>query len=118
MPRAISEDLRRRVVAAYKAGNATYEDVAARFGVSRATVDRLLARHRRTGSVAASPHGGAPPRRLDAHGDALLRTLVEGKPDRTNAELAAALEALGHKVSTATVSRRLKAMSLTRKKRR
>jgi transposase len=83
-----SEDLRRRVVEAYRAGcSGTYLATAALFGVGRASVSRWLRRARETGDIAYKPRGGNNPRRVDldwlrghcvAHPDARI-------PDRIDA---------------------------------
>jgi transposase len=62
----LSIDLRRRLVAAYRAGRSgTYGVTARMFGVGQATVSRLLRRHRETGDVQYKPKGGNNPRRVD-----------------------------------------------------
>src|SRR5689334_15157275 len=62
----LSIDLRRRLVAAYKAGRSgTYDATAALFDVGRATVSRNLRRYRETGDVLYKPKGGNNPRRVD-----------------------------------------------------
>ena len=53
MPKALSNDLRKRIVDAYKAGEGSYNDLAARFHVGYATVNRILARHRKTWLIPA-----------------------------------------------------------------
>ncbi|MFY0539472.1 DUF977 family protein [Nannocystis pusilla] len=60
MPIAISTDLRIRIVEARAQERLTYEQLAERFGVGRATVDRVLRLARETGSVEPRPHGGGP----------------------------------------------------------
>ena len=57
--RAYSMDLRERVVAACDAGDATREQIAARFSVSVSWIRDLMRRRRETGSIAPKPRGGA-----------------------------------------------------------
>ena len=57
MARALSNDLRERVVAAVLAGE-TSRSVAARFGVAVSSVVKWSQRHRMTGSVAPAKVGG------------------------------------------------------------
>ena len=75
----LSIDLRRKLVAAYKAGRSgTYDKTAALFGVGRATVSRNLRRLRETGDVQYKPKGGNNPRRVDLD---WLRKQCEARPD-------------------------------------
>ena len=68
MPRAYPVELRSRVVAAFEQGG-TYDSVADRFDVGRASVVRWVRLARQTGSVVAKPMGGARHTRLiDAEG--------------------------------------------------
>ena len=60
--RAYSNDLRQRVVAACDAGDATREQVAARFAVSVAWIRKLLAQRRDTGAIAPSRTAADAPR--------------------------------------------------------
>jgi transposase len=57
MTRALSTDLRERVMAAFSAGGSCRE-VAARFGVAVSSVVKWSQRHRATGSVAPGKMGG------------------------------------------------------------
>lgn len=57
MPKALSVDLRSRVVAALKAGT-NHRDVPARFGVSAASVSRWRGLDREHGDVRPGPLGG------------------------------------------------------------
>jgi len=80
-----SMDLRERVLKAWNvSGDA--DEVAARFGVSRAWVHRLAQRHRETGSI--TPRKQAKFRsRVLATQEQRLKDLVTAKPDATLAEL-------------------------------
>lgn len=59
--RVCSTDLRERVAAACDVGDATREQVAARFSVSVAWIRELMRQCRETGSIAPLPHGGRGP---------------------------------------------------------
>ena len=112
----ISPEIRQAIVRAYESGKSgTYEQTAELFGVGRATVSRLLRRHRETGSVAAKPVGGNNPRRVDlewlrshavAHPDARLRDRVEAWEAQS-----------GVRVASSTMSQAMKAIGWTHKKR-
>jgi transposase len=66
MTRALSTDLRKRVVAAVLAGDSC-RLVAARFGVAVSSVVKWSQRHRATGSVAPGKMGGHRKRVLEPH---------------------------------------------------
>jgi transposase len=111
--RAFSHDLRERIVAAVERGELSIRQIAQVFSVSLSCIVRLLQRQRRTGSVQPKPHGGVPPRKLDAAADERLRQLVRARPDATRAELR---DRLGKDCSLATIARALKRLRITRKK--
>lgn len=120
MPAPLSHDLRHRIVAATV--TASQADVAARFAVGRATVQRLVYLHR-SGSLAPKPYR-ARSRTVTEHGQALVAEValvaeaLALDPSLTQAELAARLADAGLVVSRQTVGRTLKHMGYTRKKRR
>lgn len=75
----LSIDLRRRVVAAYRAKQSgTYAQTAALFGIGQATVSRWLRLDRDTGDVQPKPRGGNNPRRVDL---TWLRQHLDTNPD-------------------------------------
>lgn len=117
MPAPLSNDLRIRIVEARAQDEATYEMLAERFAVGRASVDRVLRLARETGSVEPAPHGGGAPKRIQEAEQAVLTELVRARPDATLEELCIALEAqTGVSVSRSTMSRELRSLGLTRKK--
>ena len=118
MPGPLPKELRERVIAAYKEGAGTYDEIAERFRVGRATVDRWLARERTTGSVEPLKAGGARhPRKVDEKGEELVRELVEVMPDSTLRELAQTYEEeFGVKMHERTMGRSVARMGLTRKR--
>ena len=119
MPAAISNDLRIRIIEARVQDGQTYEALAERFGVGRATVDRMLRLARETGSVEPAPHAGGTPRRVSAAEQKVLEELVRTRPDATLVELCLALAVrAGVEISRATMSRELRLLGLTRKKNR
>jgi transposase len=108
-----SQDLRDRVIAALKAGDATQEEIAKRFSVSRNWIKKIWARFRATNSAAALPHGGGPiPRLTPLHKEELTRLVAE-QPDVTLAELK---ERLDVPVSQGWLCRMLQKLGLPRKK--
>jgi transposase len=115
---AHSIDLRERVIATYVEGGVSYEEVATRFRIGRATVDRWLRRHRETGSVAPLPHRSGNRPKVDEMGLVLLRELVEAKPDATLKELSIAYrERTAVTLALCMVHRALARLGMTRKKR-
>ena len=118
MPRAYPKELRDRVVEAYARNEGTYEDLALRFSVGPATVDRWLARFRKTGSVEPSPMGGARrARKVDPAGEKLLAELLAEVPDSSMDELVDAYrQEFGVSMHKATMARTVSRMGYTRKR--
>lgn len=119
MPRALPKELRVRVVEAWEAGEGSFSQLAARFMVGEATVNRWVALKRKTGALAPRPMGtaGGRPRSVDAAGAEFLRGLLEEIPDVTLEELSASyLEARGIAVSPQTMSATVRRLGLTRKR--
>ncbi len=118
MGSALSLDLRQRIIAAWQNQEGTWKELAERFGVGEATVDRLVARFRRTGSVAPDPHGGGQPALIPDEQLSVVRRLLDAEPDITVAELAARYRCeAGLRVSRSTMSRTVARLGYTRKKR-
>jgi transposase len=116
MSKALSVDLRERVVRAVSDG-ASCRRAAARFGVSASSAIRWCARRRDTGSVVPGPLGGdRRSGRIEAHARLILQA-VERTPDMTLGELKAALAASGVSASIATLWRFLDRHGVTLKKR-
>lgn len=97
MARPYSLDLRERVVGAVADGQSCRQ-VAARFGVSVASVVKWSQRFRLTGSAAALPMGGRRPYALAGERAWLLARIAE-KPDVTLRGLVAELAERGIRVS-------------------
>ena len=114
--RAYSKDLRLRVLAAVDRGMPRGE-VAEIFGVSVSTLKRYLSLRRETGGVEAKPiPGPAAPKRTALEEGLPAQVLLN--PDLTLEEHCELFEEeRGVTVSTATMSRALKALGLPLKKR-
>ena len=114
----LPKELRERVIAAWDNGEGTYEELAERFAVGRASVDRWIGLSRRTGSVEPLPMGGARhERKLDAAGEAYVAELLDLMPDSTLGELARAVEErFGVRMHERTMGRSVARMGLTRKR--
>ena len=113
--RAYSTDLRERVVAACDAGDATREQVAARFSVSVPWIRKLLRQRRQTGSIAPKPRGGGRAPAFDAEAAVRLRAAARADSDATLEELA---RAAGVACGASAVHRALTRLGITRKKSR
>ena len=116
MTRAISQDLRERVVAAVRAGS-TCRLAATRFGVSVSSVVKWGQREARTGSVAPGQVGGHRKPVLGPHHDWLMAR-VAATPEVTVMALRDELRTLGIQVSHDTVWRYLRGAGLSFKKKR
>jgi transposase len=117
MSKALSVDLRERVVAAVAAG-ASRRAAAARFGVGISSAIRWCAMSHETGSVAPGPLGGdRRSARVEAHA-ALIKELVERQPDATLLELQIELARAGLCCSQGAIWRFFKRHQITHKKRR
>jgi transposase len=118
MPKPLSIDLRGRIVEGYELATTTFREIAERFSVGEATVNRLVNRFRKSGSIAPKPHAGGPAPMLGEVDLARIAALVSEKPDRTIAELVSEMKRRHSRaMGTATMSRALARMKLTRKKR-
>jgi transposase len=112
MPKAYSQDLREKAIAAIDRGVPTSE-VVTMFNISRDSIERWLKRRRETGSCRAVQgyQQGHSHRIVDWQA---FRAFVKRHGDKTQAELAA----LWHEpVSERTISRALARIGFTRKKR-
>jgi transposase len=116
MSKALSVDLRTRVLAAVAAG-ATHREAGARFGVSAASVSRWRALEREQGNVRPGPLGGdRRSGRIEAQAELILQVLDQMR-DATIAELRDALGARGHWFGYGTWRRFFARHRITRKKR-
>lgn len=114
-----SNDLRRRIVAAYDSGEHTLAAVAQLFSVSLATVKNFVRRNRLTGSADALPHAGGRKPSLNQKACAFIVEIVKQNNDLTLAQLCRRVKARHKKVvSVPTMRRLLQALDLPRKKSR
>lgn len=114
--KAYSTDLRERIVRAVERGM-TKSQAARTFAVSLATVKNYVRQVQTSGSLAAKPIPGRP-RGIPREQDAALVAELRARPDATLAELVATWRATHRAaVSVATMSRAIKRVRWTRKKR-
>lgn len=118
MSKALSLDLRQRVVAAVRDEGLSHRAAAARFNVSAASVSRWRTLERQSGHLRPGPLGGD--RRsasIEAHAGLILRTF-EARRDLSIEELRAELASHGLRFGYGTLWRFFARHRLTRKKRR
>lgn len=117
MPEPIADDLRRRLLGAWEAGEGGLQKLAARFRVSYAFAKKIRRQQLRTGRaerVVQARHG--PVSRVDEAARAQLRLWVREQPDRTIAELQLLLAERGVRVCWSRVAQILPTLGLRRKK--
>lgn len=116
MSRALSVDLRERVLKAVAAG-ATHREAAVRFGVSAASVSRWRAVMRERGDARPKALGGdRRSGRIDAHREAIIDALGP-EADRTIEEVRQVLRDQGLIFSFGSLQRFFVRHDITRKKR-
>jgi transposase len=117
MAKALSVDLRQRVIEAIRQGM-SHRQAAARFGVSASSAIRWAAQLRTTGNIAPKKQGGdRKSGRIEAQA-AFLLDQVARVPDISLAELQAKLDERGMRVGIGTLWRFFRRHRITRKKRR
>lgn len=84
MPNPYPTALRERAVRAYESDDETYVEVAERFAIGEATLQRWVRRQRDTGVLDPLAKAGGWVSPVDV---ALLHQLVQERPDRTTDEL-------------------------------
>jgi transposase len=113
----LSLDLRKRIVAAYRAKKGTYAEIAAQFQVGEASVSRLLRRDREQGDLRPDPPGGGYPPRIPEEQYETLRSLVAKRPDQLVCEICDEWFRLFKvSVSVSSMQRTLRRAGLSRKK--
>jgi transposase len=116
--KAYSNDLRRKIVAAYERGHRSQREIAELFGISPATVRNFVRRQRERGSPDALPRAGGAPARIDDAARSELRQLIASSPDATLEEAQSRLRQVGVRVGLSAVCRALSKLGLPRKKSR
>ena len=110
------KELRVRVVAAVAEGRFAIPDIARLFQVGVTFIKKML-KLPRAGDPLDPRHGGGPPLVLQEPETTQLRQALQARPDATLAELQQVLaDTCQVTVSLATISRRLQALHLPRKK--
>jgi transposase len=114
---AVPVQVREAIVRAVEERELTYQATADLLGVGYATVNRVLARYRRTKSVELLPRGGGWESPIQGRIADLLHKIVAAMSDATVEELTAALQKkTGIKTSRSAVQRALHRLGYSRKK--
>jgi transposase len=113
--RPYSEDLRKRIIGAKRAGKSSAE-VARRFAVSQRTVERYWERYEQKGHCRAEQIGGYRRSRLAGH-EKIVASWIEAQPDLSLAELSLRCQKeLNVALTSSALWHRLKALGLSYKK--
>ena len=116
--KAYSIDLRERAVESVESGECNIPEAARRYKVSEPSLERWLARQRKTGTCAPLPHAGGPARKL-ARAEKAIRAAVKVQPDATLPELCELVEKETKiKSAPSMMQRELVRLKLPRKKSR
>jgi transposase len=114
MARPYSDDLRRKLLAAYDEGKGSLSELAERFGVSLAWAWKISATRKRTGQMERPSYRPGAKRRID---ERALAGLLRSHADATLVELQAELESkTGLRVSTQHLWRVVKRLGFRLKK--
>lgn len=117
MPVSYSEDLRRRVIAAWLAKEGSQRQVAQRFKVSLSFVRNLLRHYRESGQIEAKQRGGYEKPTIQNEHLSMIKSWVEEKNDLLLRELCDRFaERTGIEVSITTMHRAVEKLGLRVKK--
>jgi transposase len=109
--------LREAIIRAFHERRLSYQEIASLLGIGRATVSRVLRRHRETGGVAPRPRGGGNTSPIRGKVAEWLIALVTRQPDLSVAELVGQLRRQARiQTSRSSVLRALHRLGYTRKK--
>ena len=84
MPAPHPLELRKRVIKAWEKDEETFQELADRFLIGVATVERWVTLKRNTGSVKAKPMGGSRrPFIVDKEGESIITEILDNNPEIT-----------------------------------
>jgi transposase len=120
MPRAYSDDLRRKILTAHDRGKGTLGELAKRFDMSLPYVKKISGQRLRTGQMERQEQRArGPASKITPAMESLLQAQLEAASDRTLAELQQAVwSELQVSISLAQLWRGLRRMGLRLKKSR
>jgi transposase len=117
--KSYSNDLRRKIVAAYETGDYSQDEIAQLFSVCQKTVSNFVRRKDETGSPDQLARGGGRQPQLDDQAREFIRQSVKENNHLTLLQLCQQVDQkFKKKVSQSTMCRLLEAVGLPRKKRR
>jgi len=115
--KAYSPDLCAKIARAYDEGEGSQRQLARRFRVSLAFIQKMRRRQRATGEPAATRHTGGRQPLLDSDSLALIARLIREQNDLTLQELCERVsDERGVRVSVPTMYRALRRLGLPHKK--
>ena len=117
--KAYSLDLRQKIVDTYAEGNISQRQLAKQFRVALSFIEKLLKRHRETGTIAPKKRTEQTPTKLNSEQLSVIKQIVEANNDATLDELRYQLEEQTEVlIGRSTVDRMLHLMNLSVKKKR
>lgn len=115
--KAYSGDFRQKIVETYEIEKISQRQLAKRFRVALSFIHKLVKQRKQQGHLKPKPHGGGQKLKFSSEQMIVLGELVQQKNDATLKELSEQLfEKTGVKISSSTISRVLKRLSFTLKK--
>ena len=87
-----SLDFRQKIVQIYEEEKLSMRKIAARFGVAKSFVQKILKQYKETGDLAPKPQGGNTDPKLGSQEIVILIELIENNNDATLQELCDLLE--------------------------
>lgn len=110
---AFSNDLRKRIIDAFKKEGLSKAEIIKRFKISRTGLDYLIRHVKETKTIKPKPHGGGRPSKFKEQDIERLKKYIAGNPDATLEEL---LSQSGLEASIMAVQRTLKKIGYRLKK--
>jgi putative transposase len=115
--KALSKELREKIVSAYKRGLGTIPEVAAIFDISERSVARYLQIKRKTGDLTPLPLPGRPPILTDANLIIIKQIILSDKDKTLDEYRHAFFNKTGISVTIVTIYNACQKLNLRRKKR-
>jgi transposase len=111
-----SIDLREKIIEVYLEGNESLRNIAKRFRVSFSFVYDIWTKYKKTGNVTPKEYKGKEPKIIGENLE-ILKEMIANKKDILQKEIVEIYkEKVGIQVTQPTISRMLKKLKVTRKK--
>lgn len=112
-----SIDFRQKIIDFYEKENFSIRKLAAHFGVAKSFVQKLIKQYKETGDISPRKQGGSPPPKLNSEQLVILTEIIDNHNDATLEELCDLLEEkVGVKISRSTMSKIIRKLNYTFKK--